>query len=223
MTDNEKIPARAILFIDGNNFYHGMKDVLMLPSMELDYGSFSRKLIGKDREWIETRYYVGQVRQEGDTSRYWQQRAFLRWLQSFDRVSCHLGRLERRIVEGDEQELGDWLDTLQKRSDINVPAQAVKELRLIAANAKVTWVEKAVDVMIATDMVAMAYDDQYDNAYLISADGDFTPAVKKVRDTGRKVFVASPMHGAQLAKVANAFIRLPREFFHGCWDTKVWR
>ena len=38
--------------------------------------------------------------------------------------------------------------------------------------------------MIATDMISMAYDNEYDVAYLLSADGDYTPAVKKNQGTG---------------------------------------
>jgi len=37
-------------------------------------------------------------------------------------------------------------------------------------------VEKAVDVMLAVDLVVMAERDEYDAAYILSADGDYTPA-----------------------------------------------
>ena len=208
--------SRAVIFTDGSNFYHGMKKVGVSP-MGLDYGLFSRKLVGM-REWVETRYYVGQVKQEGDLTRYQNQRRFLHRLDGFDRVNYYLGRVESRPVTESAKKLNRWLNALPWRSDVDISAQTVGELREIADNAGVTWVEKAVDVMIATDMVAMAHENKYDVAYLISADGDFTPAVKKVRETGRKVFVASPMHGAQLAKVADTFIPLRRGFFDDCMN-----
>ena len=216
MAETKKSLAKAVVFIDGNNFYHGMKSV-GVSSMELDYGLFSQKLVGM-REWVETRYYVGQVRQEGDLTRYQNQRRFLHRLDGFDCVNYYLGRVESRPATEGAKKLNRWLRALQWRSDIDVSAQTVRELRKVAENTGITWVEKAVDVMIATDMVAMAHENEYDVAYLISADGDFTPAVKKVRDTGRKVFVASPMHGAQLAKAADTFIPLRREFFDDCMN-----
>lgn len=79
------------------------------------------------------------------------------------------------------------------------------------------WVEKAVDVNLAVDMVAMGCGNQYDAAYLLSADGDFTSAVKFVRDQGKRVYVASAGHGAQLAKVANRFILLESDWFGDCY------
>lgn len=264
MTTNKKPLARAIVFIDGNNFYHGMKEV-GLSLAGLDYALFSQKLVCA-REWVETRYYAGRVRQEGNQSVYRSQRRLLNWLGGFDRVSCHLGRLEKRTVIGGGEKLDQWLNALQDRPSIDVPARAVEELRQIAVNAMgpwseldrwlsnlqgradidvpvhaveelrqivantgTTWVEKAVDVMIATDMVTMAYENKYDVAYLISADGDFTPAVEKVQKTKRQVFVASPRYGAKrkgknqpkygarLAGAADTFIPLRPEFFDDCW------
>jgi len=78
-------------------------------------------------------------------------------------------------------------------------------------------VEKAVDVHLAVDMVMMAYLDKFDVAYLLSADGDFTPAVKAVRSLGKTVFAASPLYGAQLASATNAFIRLDTKWFRDCY------
>jgi uncharacterized LabA/DUF88 family protein len=79
-------------------------------------------------------------------------------------------------------------------------------------------VEKAVDVMLAVDMVTMAMAGEYDAAYLLSADGDYTPAVDAVRTTGKKVYAVSPCTGAQLANAANSFIKLERDWFQGCYS-----
>lgn len=205
---------RAVIFIDGNNFYHGMKR-LELPSGELHYGKLSKKLV-LNREWKETRYYIGQVRQEGDLTRYADQRKFLHSLEQFENVRYFKGRVESRPAGQTAKELARWLNTLPERQNVLIPGELVEELRKIAGKKTVQYVEKAVDVMIATDMVSMAYKNEYDVAYLLSADGDFTPAVKEVRKTGRKVFVASPMAGQQLSLAANTFIRLNRDFFHDC-------
>ena len=207
--------ARAIIFIDGNNFYHGMKR-WGLSSMELDYAQFSRKLV-LDRQWLETRYYVGRVKQEGDTTRYQKQQKFLHQLSSFDNVSYFLGRVERREMKGSAGKLTRWLNALPKRPNVPMSPEIVEELRRVASIDSVTWVEKAVDVMIATDMVSMAYEDKFDIAYLLSADGDFTHAIKKVHDTGRKVLVASPVPGNEISKAAASFIPLDKRFFDGCW------
>ena len=207
--------AKAIIFIDGSNFYHGMKEK-QLSSMDLDYAKFSRKLV-LDRQWIETRYYVGRVKQEGDVTAYQKQQKFLHRLQNFENVNYFLGRLERRQMKGSGKKLKGWLDALPNRPDVSIAPEIVEELRRVASIGSVTWVEKAVDVMIATDMVSMAYENKYDIAYLLSADGDFTHAIKKAREIGPKVFVASPVPGNEISKAADLFIPLDRRFFNGCW------
>ena len=206
---------KAIIFIDGSNFYHGMKEK-RLSSMDLDYAKFSRKLV-LNRQWIQTRYYVGQVKQEGDLTAYQKQQKFLHRLKSFENVNYFLGRLERRQTKGSSKKLKKWLDALPNRPDVSLSPEIVEELSRVASVDSVTWVEKGVDVMIATDMVSMAYEDKYDTAYLLSADGDFTHAIRKVRDTGKKVLVASSIPGNEISKAANSFIPMNKRFFDGCW------
>ncbi|CAJ2375758.1 MAG: putative NYN domain-containing protein [Arenicellales bacterium IbO2] len=212
---------RAIIFIDGNNFYHGMRAVHKLTTgIGFDYGAFSKKLIGP-REWVETRYYVGQVQQKGDLTRYQEQRKFLAYLEKSPYMRICLGRMESHPAKNrDERRLRRWLRALPYRNDVNVSSSIVDELKSIADTAdQPVWTEKAVDVMIATDIVSMAYEKQYDVAYLVSADGDFAPAAEKARLVGRKIFAASPQHGHQLAQAVDTFISLKnREFFHGCWN-----
>lgn len=59
--------------------------------------------------------------------------------------------------------------------------------------------EKGVDVQIAVDLVVGAYEDIYDSALLISSDTDLIPAVRKVRNKGKKLeyvgFGHRPSHG----------------------------
>ncbi len=45
--------------------------------------------------------------------------------------------------------------------------------------------EKAVDVLLATDMIMLA--DIYDIAVLVSGDQDYVPAVKRIKDAGKTV------------------------------------
>ena len=208
---------RAVIFIDGNNFYHAVGK-LGLSSVHLNYGRFSERLV-MERTWLETRYYVGKVPQKDDLTRYANQQKFISALSQFDRVHHYLGRLERRLSKSAYQNrLTKWLNALDNRTDISVAGDIIAELRKIADTPKLRYEEKAVDVMIATDMVSMAYQDKYDIAYLLSSDSDFVPAIETVRETDRKVFVASAAHAHKLAQVANVFIPLNREFFHGCWE-----
>lgn len=208
---------RAILFIDGNNWYHGLRDHLGLRDLlQLDYSAISKKLLGP-REWLGTRYYIGRVQQQGNIRLYADQRRFLARLTATDpRISYHLGRLEQRTVRNEAAaQLRQYLSNLKVRinpgvfHDLMILAQKHREASVL--------VEKAVDVHLAVDLVVMAERDEYDAAYILSADGDFTPALDAVRSLNKKVYAASPLHGAQVAAAVNAFIRLDAPWFNDCY------
>ncbi len=194
---------------------------LGLSANGLNYSKFSQKHV-KDREWIETRFYIGQLKQgqsQKSQKLYAGQRKFLLMLENQKKVKIFLGRMEHHAAKNTANGLDIWLDNLPKSKEREaVPSWAKQELRNIADKEISVWTEKAVDVNIAIDMVSMAHEDEYDVAYLLSADGDFTPAVQRVRDIGKKVFVLSPALGNELAQVADIFIPLQKENFHDCWD-----
>ena len=164
-------------------------------------------------------FTLGRLKQKHNKEEYDKQRKFLSRLDRQDKVHVFPGRVERRVAKNKANNLGVWLDALSQRKKGNaVPSWVKRELRDIAAKGDFVLVEKAVDVNIAIDMVSMAYDDKYDVAYLLSADGDYTPAVEKVRGMGCRVFVASPAKGYEISRAANVFIHLRRENFDDCWE-----
>lgn len=59
--------------------------------------------------------------------------------------------------------------------------------------------EKGVDVKIATDLLVGAYEDFYDEAIIISSDTDLIPAIKKIKDLGKKVEYIGFGHQPSLA------------------------
>ena len=52
-------------------------------------------------------------------------------------------------------------------------------------------VEKGVDIMVATDLLRLAWDNLYDVAILVSGDGDFAYAVQAVKNIGKHVEIAA--------------------------------
>jgi Uncharacterized conserved protein len=210
------MPDRAVLFVDGNNWFHAMCSVGIDDRGRLHYGKISRKLVGP-REWIATRYYIGQLNQRDSPTLYAQQRSFLANLTKTDpRISVHLGRIEPHTSTNDAaNELREYLANAMRVIDPVVRS----EFASIASRhcQSVVFVEKAVDVFLAMDLVTLAMKDVYDAAYVLSADGDYTPAVEFVRGLGKKVYAASCLSGAQLARVVNSFIRLRPEWFSDCY------
>ena len=72
------------------------------------------------------------------------------------------------------------------------------------------YIVKGDDINIATDMVGLAYENAYDTAILVSGDGDFVPAIKRVQKLGKRVENAyfSVSRSDFLKKVSNVSIRL---------------
>lgn len=68
--------------------------------------------------------------------------------------------------------------------------------------------EKGVDTHIATDMISLAWTDNYDVAVLVSSDRDFIPVVEFLETKGIKV-----VHGA--------FPPLASELTRKCWGSIV--
>ena len=98
------------------------------------------------------------------------------------------------------------------------------EVRLgVAKQRRDHVVEKGVDVMLATDLVVRAYQDQYDTAILVSGDGDFYPAIQAVKDRGKQVEVAAfeSNISAEASRVADLHIKLNKTFFTGLWMTRT--
>lgn len=164
---------RALLFVDGNNWYHGMKSAGV--DTAICYERVSRKLVGP-RRWCGTRYYVGAV--SGDHPSAGDQRRFLAHLSNNPSglISVHLGRVEGQI---EKNPLAQEVGYILHRDGDRIPEDVKRALedRVAKHHSVSNFREKATDVMIAIDICRLAWEDQYDTAYLLSADGDFTPAV----------------------------------------------
>ncbi len=71
--------------------------------------------------------------------------------------------------------------------------------------------EKGVDTRIATDMISLAWIDNYDVALLLSSDRDFIPVVDFLSTKGIKVIHgAFPPQGAALTQACWGNVNLPR-------------
>ena len=90
----------------------------------------------------------------------------------------------------------------RKRSPPVCPAcyTAVAQCPACGADMRGTE-EKGVDVRMATDMVSLAWVDNYDIAVLVSSDRDFVPVAEFLETRGIKVIHgAFPPRGAQLTE-----------------------
>lgn len=208
------MPENAFVFVDGNNWYHACRTGGLKDLFALDYAKISKKLLGP-RSWVETRYYIGALKR--DHLGFREQRQFNSRIQNQDsRISVHLGRMEERP---DENRLATELLAYAQSVSLD-PAIKIELLRMANAHRSVTILkEKAADVMLAVQMSSLALHEKYDYAYLLSADGDYTPAVELVREFGKKVYAVSvaPMFSSALNQACNSFIKLKKDWFADCY------
>ncbi len=206
------VPAnRATFFIDGNNWYHTAKSAGVNIS-SVDYKKIAKKLSRKrGSNIVEILYYVGKV--SGDLKRSRMQQKFLSVIEK-QGINIVLGRVERKPVAPEknpiQRELAKFLDSY---SPLIKNSFVVNSLKDLISQTTYTYTEKRVDVNIAVDMVVKAMKDEFDDAYLISADGDFVPAVQTVMEMNKKVFAASPLLGRELAKKVDYFFHLHPDWF----------
>lgn len=72
------------------------------------------------------------------------------------------------------------------------------------------YVEKGVDIQLATELIAQAYNHSYDVAIVVSGDEDYERAVRYVQDRGKRVIVASfrAATAPEMRKLADDYVPL---------------
>lgn len=169
---------RVMIFIDGSNFYHGLKENNIRTN--INFQKFCDKLCGEKR-LIQTHYYNVPLIQSIDPKNYQSQQRFFNMLRKTPYLTLHLGRFAKRNqkFKCPNPSCGENLSEIV----IKCP-KCLKE-----ENFKLPpfYVEKGIDVNIATDMLSNAFDNTYDTAILVSADGDFVPVVNEVKRLRRRV------------------------------------
>lgn len=86
---------RVMIFIDGSNFYHGLKECR--GKANIDFAHLIKKLAQADRDLVRVYYYNAPVnRGEVPEKKYKSQQRFFAGLQALDYLELKLGYLERR-------------------------------------------------------------------------------------------------------------------------------
>ena len=182
---------RVMVFIDGSNFYHGLKEAL--GHARVDFQRFCSLVCASSRRLVHAHYYNVPLRQADDPARYAGQQRFLGQLRKIPYFTIHLGRLVDRERE----------ESCPSCSE----AYTVKY-----------QTEKGVDVQIASHMLMFAFDNQYDAAILVSHDGDFAPVVAEILRLDKQVENAEFPHRLPsfLSERCARIIRLDKAFLRPC-------
>ncbi|RKZ34269.1 NYN domain-containing protein [bacterium] len=84
---------KVMMFIDGSNLYHGMRDIL--GKVNIDYECFIKKLVG-DRYLVRVYYYTPVINREEAEEQYHSQQRFLTYLTDINYVQAKFGKLVRQ-------------------------------------------------------------------------------------------------------------------------------
>ena len=91
---------KVIIFVDGSNFYHGIKKEIANPALWVDYLQLFQ-ILAEDRQLKHIYYYSSPVNRDafGEQAYQNQQKFFSRIKKCRD-LTLKLGRLEKRIKDG---------------------------------------------------------------------------------------------------------------------------
>jgi len=92
---------RVVLFIDGNNFYFGLKR-LYGDSKELSLFNFKKfgEIIAGDNDLLRVFYYNASLDYSDNQEKYWKQQRFFEKLKNTEKVKVILCRLQKRKIKG---------------------------------------------------------------------------------------------------------------------------
>ncbi len=145
---------RVAVFIDGSNFYNGLRD--NVGRMDVDFHRFGKKLSElAEGELLRIYYYNAKVDPEFDPDNYDKQQRFITHLAHTPHLSLRLGKLVYYQVRGEE-----------------------------SAGRKHYAVEKGLDVKLAIDLVRLAVNRACEVAIIVSGDKDLADVVEYGKEMG---------------------------------------
>ncbi len=145
---------RVAVFIDGSNFYNGLRD--NVGRMDVDFFRFGKKLSEMaDGELLRIYYYNAKVDPEFDPDNFEKQQRFITHLAHTPHLTLRLGKLVYYQVRGEE-----------------------------APGRKHYAVEKGLDVKLAIDLVRLAVNRACEVAIIVSGDKDLADVVEYGKEMG---------------------------------------
>lgn len=174
---------RAAFYVDGFNLYHSIKSLKNDRIKWLSLKILANLLIPKRDECVTKITYFSALAQQRGFASLKRHEAYIAALES-EGVQCILGRFKQQI-RGCKNCGASWKQHEEKETDVN----------------------------IAIQMVADAYDDEFDICYLISADTDLVPPLEliKAKHPAKEIVAVSPPnrpHGQHIRSVAHRSLKL---------------
>lgn len=125
-------------------------------------------------------------------------------------------KLREELTDGYYTIRAYWFDSYPEDSDNKdgfFHALNMEGYRVVATPLRERgdgYVEKGVDIRLATELLAHAFNNSFDIAVIVSGDDDYERAVEYVQDLGKRVIVATwrGNSGRNLKPLADEYIPL---------------
>jgi len=178
------MPKKAIIFVDGNNWYHNVKNYF--EPRDIDILKVADLICKRQNiNLFEIRWYVSVPNIQDGENMYYRHMSFLSSLEKkgIKIITRKLQRLSNKEILERKKETIDNLDLC----DICKPL--IESVFLDLADIKKK--EKGIDVWIAIDMLKESIiEKNCDLCVLISGDTDFVPALDLIKKHGKQVLTA---------------------------------
>lgn len=114
---------RIILFVDGNNFYYGLKSIYgeNKKLSNFNFVELGEKLSNNEK-LVKVFYYNAPLHISENQAKYWKQQKFFNKLKKEEKIELRLSRLQKRKIKGT-----DKFYYVVKGDDIHLAAEMVKE------------------------------------------------------------------------------------------------
>lgn len=117
-------PERVIVYIDGFNFYHGLRDAGLHTSRWLDFTALSRALLKPWQNLVEVRYFTTRIRNHRGTEA--RQGVYLDALGQDSMMSIDYGHfLEKNMTC--KKCGGTWRKAEEKKTDVNIAVRLLDD------------------------------------------------------------------------------------------------
>ena len=206
MVPPEPSTKRAVVFVDGQNLYHAVRESFGYSYPNYDVHALGQALC-QAQGWsvVQTRFYTG-LPDQGDNA-FWH--SF--WTQKL----AVMGR----------QGICIFTRALRYRNRVVRLPDGTKHTFLAGE-------EKGIDVRIALDVIRLAHGGEYDVALILSQDQDLSEVAEEIRviarEQGRWIKIAcafplSPTTRNRRGIDRTDWIRIDRVTYDGCLDRRDYR
>lgn len=198
---------KAIVFIDGNNLYHCLKDMGLKLPLE-SYPTLCVTICEKfGLNWEKTCYYnsVPTPKPGKEGIGYWKHIDFLKALGNLPKFEVKTRKLQRRSNYEIQQKKLRFLKTLK----LCKACRPMVEQNCLDCVGDFSDKEKGIDVLLAVEMIEKALKKECDYCVLVSGDADFIPVLKLIVANKRKIKSVSVPKG-YATEIKTTF---PKDYF----------